>query len=116
MPESILYHNPSCSKSRLALELLQARKVNPRIIRYLTEPLTVDELELVLMRLAVQPREMMRRHELEYMMLGLDDPTLSHSALVTAMVKHPQIIERPIFVHAGRAIIARPPERVLELI
>lgn len=116
MPESILYHNPSCSKSRTALELLQARKISPRIVHYLTEPLTMDEIELVLLRLGVQPREMMRRQELEFMMLGLDDPTLSRSALVDAMVKHPGIIERPIFVHGGRAIIGRPPERVLDLI
>ena len=111
-----LYHNPRCSKSRGALELLQERGHSPEIIAYLDQPPSAAELHELLRMLGVSARELLRTGEEEYRQLRLDDPSLGEDALVDAMVRHPRLIERPIFVHADKAIIGRPPERVLEIL
>lgn len=111
-----LYHNPRCSKSRGALELLRERGIEPDIVAYLDVPPSPTELRVLLEALGLRARELLRTGEDEYRALGLEDESLSESALINAMNAHPRLIERPIFVHAGRAIIGRPPERVLELL
>lgn len=111
-----LFHNPRCSKSREALTLLRERGVEPEIVEYLKNPPTAAELEAILDKLGLEPRELMRSKEAEYRELGLDDPGLSRHELVRAMVEHPKLIERPILVSAGKAAIGRPPVRVLEVL
>ena len=113
---STLYHNPRCSKSREALDLLRARGVEPEIASYLDQTPPIDELHRLLKMLGVGPRGLLRTGEPEYTQLRLDDATLDDDALVAAMHAHPRLIERPIFVHRGHAVIGRPPERVLELL
>lgn len=116
MNETVLYHNPRCSKSRGALDLLRERGIEPRVIPYLDTPPSADELARLLMLLGLSPRELMRKGESEYAELGLDDGSLTDDQLIAAMVAHPRLIERPIFVHGGRAVLGRPPERVLDLL
>lgn len=111
-----LYHNPRCSKSRGALELLRERGIEPTIVPYLETPPTAQQLRELLAMLGLPPRDLLRTGEDEYAALGLSDGSLSDSALIEAMVAHPRLIERPIFVHGKRAVIGRPPERVLELL
>ena len=111
-----LYHNPRCSKSRGALELLRERGIEPCVIAYLETPPTAAELRELLGLLGVPARALLRQGEDEYAALGLADPALSDDALIAAMVAHPRLIERPIFVHAGRAVIGRPPEQVVTLL
>ena len=111
-----LYHNPHCSKSRGALELLRERGVEPEIVSYLEQTPSAAELRALLRLLGTGPRGLLRSGEPEYAELGLADPSLGDDALVAAMVTHPRLIERPIFVHGGRAVIGRPPERVLALL
>lgn len=111
-----LYHNTRCSKSRGALELLQARGLQPEMVYYLETPPSPDELRGLLAMLGTGARGLLRTGEPEYAGLGLDDPALGEDALIDAMAAHPKLIERPVFVHAGRAVIGRPPERVLELL
>ncbi|HEX6591369.1 MAG TPA: arsenate reductase (glutaredoxin) [Moraxellaceae bacterium] len=111
-----LYHNPRCSKSREALALLQARGVEPRIVRYLDTPPDAAALRQLLRQLGLPARELLRRKEEEYLALGLDDPQLDDEALIAAMVAHPKLIERPIAIQGRRAIIGRPPEKILELL
>ena len=113
---SRLFHNPRCSKSRGALDLLRERGVAPEILPYLEQPPSVDELRALVRLLGLPARALLRTGEAEYAQLGLDDPTLDEDALLAAMHAHPRLIERPIFVHGGRAVIGRPPERVLELL
>ena len=113
---SKLYHNPRCSKSRGALELLRERGIEPRIMAYLDQPPSVAELHALLRMLGTDARSLLREGEPEYTQLELSDPSLGEDALIAAMVAHPRLIERPVFVHAGRAVIGRPPERVLELL
>jgi arsenate reductase len=111
-----LYHNPRCSKSRGSLELLRANGIEPEIAAYLEQAPSIAELRELLRMLDVGARGLLRTGEPEYSTLGLDDPAMDDDALLRAMVAHPVLIERPIFVHRGRAVIGRPPERVLELI
>ena len=116
MSTTRLYHNPSCSKSRGALELLRARGIEPTIVAYLQKAPSIEELRDLLGLLVVPARALLRTGEPDYAQLGLDDPAMDDDALVTAMHAHPRLIERPIFVHRGRAVIGRPAERVLELL
>lgn len=116
MAPTRLYHNPRCSKSQAALALLHSLGIEPEIVSYLDQPPSVAELRELLTLLAIAPRDLLRTGEADHAQLGLADPTLGAAALLEAMHAHPRLIERPIFVHRGRAVIARPPERVLELL
>jgi arsenate reductase len=113
---SRLYHNPHCSKSRGALALLRARGIEPDVVCYLDHAPSVDELRGLLRMLGIRARELLRAGEPEYSELGLENPALDDDSLVAAMHEHPQLIERPVFVHGQRAMIGRPPERVLDLL
>ncbi|NLD70912.1 MAG: arsenate reductase (glutaredoxin) [Limnobacter sp.] len=114
--QGTLFHNPRCSKSRGALELLTERGVRPEIVRYLDQPPKPAELREILRLLGLPARSLLRTGEAEYRDLKLDDPSLDDDALIEAMSRHPRLIERPIFVRGDRAVIGRPPERVLELL
>ena len=111
-----LYHNPRCSKSRQALALLRSRNVEPEIIEYLQTPPPVAELERILKLLSMEPRELMRKKESAYDDLALDDESLDRHSLLRAMVEHPSLIERPIVVANGRAVLGRPPENILDVL
>ena len=112
----VIYHNPRCSKSRQTLQLLQEQGIEPRVVKYLENPPTADELARILDLLGMEPRELMRRKEKEYRELGLDDPSLTREQLIEAMVQHPRLIERPIVLANGKAALGRPPERVLDIL
>lgn len=111
-----LLHNPRCSKSRAALELLQTRGIDVEVVRYLDTPLDADALRTLLRRLDIAPRALLRTGEEAYRELGLADAALNDDAIVEAMVWHPELIERPILVHGERAVIGRPTERLLALL
>jgi len=111
-----IYHNPRCSKSRQTLQLLRDNGIEPAIIEYLKSPPGKSELEDILKMLAMEPRDLMRKQEKEYKQGHLDNPGLSRKDLITAMIKHPVLIERPIVVANHKAVIGRPPENVLGII
>jgi len=116
MTELILYHNPRCSKSRGALELLEQRGLNPKVVRYLETPPTTTDLKQILARLGIGPRKLLRSGEDEYKTLELANPALSDAEIIDAMVAHPKLIERPILIAGDVAVIGRPPEKVLEIL
>lgn len=116
MSEVVILHNPDCSKSREALALLEARGIAPRVVAYLEMPPTVAELDAIVGRLGVDPRDVMRREEPEYAALHLDDPGLAREELLAAMRAHPNLIQRPIVIANGRAALGRPPEAVLSIL
>ena len=111
-----IWHNPRCSKSRQTLALLRERGVEPEIVEYLKTPPAVEELEAVLDKLGMEPRDLMRRKEAPYQEAGLDDPELGRRALVEAMAAHPVLIERPVVLAGAKAALGRPPENVLALL
>ncbi|KPD26391.1 MULTISPECIES: arsenate reductase (glutaredoxin) [Pseudomonas aeruginosa group] len=116
MSELILLHNPRCSKSRAALELLEARGLQPQVVRYLETPPSATELKAILAKLGLPARQLLRTGEEEYKALGLDDASLGEEALIQAMAAHPRLIERPVLLAGDRAVIGRPPEKVLEIL
>jgi arsenate reductase len=111
-----IWHNPRCSKSRAALELLRSKGVEPHVVLYLDSPPTSERIEQVLGLLGIEPRELMRKTEPEYRQLGLSEPALARVQLVQALAEHPILIERPIVIARERAVVGRPPERVLEVL
>lgn len=116
MTDLTLYHNPRCSKSRGALELLEARGLAPTIVRYLETPPDAATLEQLLAKLGIGARQLLRTGEDEYKALELANPALSDAQLIKAMVEHPKLIERPILIAGNKAVIGRPPEKVLEIL
>lgn len=110
------YHNPRCSKSRQALALLEERGVEPNIVRYLDTPPTPSALRTLLKQLGLSARQLLRTGEDVYRSMDLKRPELSEDELIQAMSQHPKLIERPILVYGNRAVLGRPPEKVLDLI
>ena len=111
-----IYHNPSCSKSRETLALLREQGFEPTVIEYLKTPPSAEELDAILTKLGLEPRDAMRTGEDEYKALGLGDPALTRGELIAAMAANPKLIERPIVVRGGRAALGRPPQNVLKLL
>ncbi len=116
MSEVTIYHNPSCSKSRATLALLEERGIQPRVILYLEDTPDAADLERVVAQLGIEPRALLRVKEAPYSELGLDDPGKSAAEIIQAMCEQPILIERPIVVSEERAVIGRPPENVLEIL
>ena len=111
-----ILHNPRCSKSRQTLALIEEKGITPEIIEYLKTPPTKAELQDILAKLGMKPRDLMRKGEAEYKDNNLGDPALSDDQLVDAMVAHPKLIERPIVLKGGQVRVGRPPESVLEIL
>ena len=116
MTDLTLYHNPRCSKSRGALQLLEERGLTPTIVRYLETPPSAAQLQELLGKLGIGARQLLRTGEDEYQALKLGEPGLSEGQLIEAMVAHPKLIERPILIVGDKAVIGRPPEKVLEIL
>ncbi|MGE8497594.1 MAG: arsenate reductase (glutaredoxin) [Pseudomonas sp.] len=116
MTDLTLYHNPRCSKSRAALQLLEERGLTPGIVRYLDTPLSATELRELLGKLGIGARGLLRSGEDEYTALGLNDPSLDDAQLIDAMAANPKLIERPILVVGDKAVIGRPTEKLLEIL
>ena len=112
-----IYHNKKCSKSRSALELLQSKGLEPTIIEYLKNPPTVDELEEIITKLNIHPKQLIRFQENKAKELGISNgDQLTNEQWITILSKNPDLIERPIVVTVTGAVIGRPPENVLKLI
>jgi arsenate reductase len=109
-----IYHNPKCSKSRQALQLLREAGVEPAVVEYLKTPPDAATLTRLLKLLGLTPRQLMRTKEPEYAAERLQ--AADDAALIEAMVRVPKLIERPIVVNGGRAALGRPPEQVLEVL
>lgn len=116
MTDLTLYHNPRCSKSRSALQLLEDRGVQPTVVRYLETPPNAEQLRDLLAKLDIPARQLLRTGEDEYRELNLANDGLSEAQLIDAMVAHPRLIERPILIVGDRAVIGRPPENILDLL
>jgi arsenate reductase (glutaredoxin) len=115
MSDFTLFHNPRCSKSRKALELLRERGIEPSIVEYLKSPPTAVQVTELIRKSGATAHEFLRAKEAPYGEQGLSaDSTVSEIA--KAISEHPVLLERPVLVRGDRAVIARPPERVFELL
>jgi arsenate reductase len=113
-PEFVIYHNPRCSKSRQALELLREHGAEPLIIDYLKTPPTPEQLEAVLAKLRMKPEEIVRKGEDLYK-AKFRGKALSDKQWLAALANNPILMERPIVVKGSRAVLGRPPENVRDL-
>jgi arsenate reductase len=116
MRRHIIYHNPNCSKSRAALSILQQHNVSLEIIEYLQSPPSTDNLKRILRLLNCGPIALMRTQEDVFKELNLDAGINNDESLISAMASQPILIERPIVICDDKAIIAKPPEKALELL
>lgn len=111
-----LYHNPRCTKSREALALLESKGVKTHIIEYLKTPLTAQEIRDLLDKLGLFAQDIIRTNEPEYKDLGLFNARYTEEGLIELLAKYPKLIQRPIAVNGNRAVIARPAEKLLEIL
>lgn len=112
----VIWHNPRCSKSRRTLELIREEGFEPVVRLYLKDAPDAAEIRAALAALGLaDPRALMRACEPVYRAGGLGD-VREAAALVAAMASDPVLIERPLVMRGGRAVIARPPEAVLALL
>ena len=111
-----IYHNPKCSKCRGTLEILNSKGVEPKIIDYLKNPPTKDELKEIINKLKIRPSELVRFKEGKAIKLGISaEDNLTHDQWLKIMTENPVLIERPIVISEKGAVIGRPPENVLAL-
>lgn len=115
MASVTLLHNPRCSKSRQALALLEAAGVEVEVRRYLDEPLERGELEALGAKLGGSVLGWTRVKEAAFKEAGLSRDA-GDDALLDAMAAHPILMERPVAILGARAVVARPPERVHDLL
>ncbi|HQS57475.1 MAG TPA: arsenate reductase (glutaredoxin) [Gallionellaceae bacterium] len=114
--ESIrIYYNPCCSKCRETVALASERGYTTELIEYLVTPPGKEELRSLLSKLGMKPLELIRKGE-EVFKQNYAGRTLSDEEWLDAMLAHPVLIERPIVVRGNRAVVARPPEKVLALL
>lgn len=111
--ETIIYHNPRCSKSRETLALLISCNIPHRVVEYLKTPPDRATLQAIVAALGGDPRVLIRSKEAPY--AELDLAHAAPAALLDALVAHPELMERPLVVHGARAALGRPPENVLAL-
>ena len=110
-----IYHHPGCSKSRRALALLREHGVEPEVVEYLKTPPSARRVRELIGLLGCDPHELLRPAEAPHVELGLSRES-GAKAIAGAVAQHPILMERPVVVAGGRAVIGRPPESVLDLL
>ncbi|WP_455755598.1 arsenate reductase (glutaredoxin) [Sulfurimonas sp.] len=110
-----IWHNPRCSKSRAAMEILQENNCEAEVIKYLETNPDETQIKTILKMLEITPRELMRQNEDIYKEMRLKEET-NEDKLISAMAQNPKLIERPVIIKDNRAIIGRPTERIAEFL
>ncbi len=110
-----IYHNNRCSKSRSGLELVTNSGKEFKVVNYLETPPTTEELTKIIEQLGITPIQLVRKNEAIWK-TNFKDKTLNDTQVIEAMVAHPKLIERPIVINNGKAVIGRPPSLVLDIL
>lgn len=110
-----VYHNPRCSKSRCALDLLNEKGIEYDLVEYMNNLPNESELRAVISKLGIKPEDLVRKGEEDYK-TNFKGKNLTDKEWIHAMVKFPKLIERPIVIKGDKAVIGRPTERILELL
>lgn len=110
-----IYHNPRCSKSREGCQILNQLKKEYKIIEYLKEPLSQDEIKSLIQKLGIHPMDLVRTKE-EIWKKNYKNKTMSDEEIIQALEAHPKLIERPIVVKGSKAIIGRPPTLIIDFL
>ena len=110
-----IYHNPRCQKSRETLQILQEAGKDVEIIEYLKTPPTASELKTIIAQLGIKPEKLIRKGEAIFKE-NYKGKTFTDEEWIDIMVKNPILIERPIVIKDGKAVLGRPPENVKGLL
>ena len=111
----VIYHNPRCSKSRETLEILETKKADYKAIKYLDEILSEEKLGKIIKLLKIKPIKLIRKNE-SIWKENFKHLDFTDEELVQVMAKYPQLIERPIVINGNKAVIGRPPKKILDII
>ena len=115
MPTLTIYQKPTCSTCRDVMTRLRDAGFEYDAINYIIDPPSREKLSELIAKMGISPRDLLRTREAEYKDLGLDDPTLSDEKIIDAMITTPSLIQRPILEYGDRAALARPAQRVDEI-
>ena len=110
-----VYHNPRCGKSRESLAWLETNNIAYEVVNYMAEPLTYEELDSVLQVLNVDPMDVIRTNEPEWKE-HFAGSELEDEELIYAMIEYPKLMQRPIVVIGDKAVVARPADRIAEIV
>ncbi len=110
-----IYHNPRCRKSREGLHVLEDSGKDFEVIKYLDEPISEAKLEEIIRLLGIKPIDLVRKNEAIWKS-DYKGKDLTDGRIISAMVKNPKLIERPIVVSNGKAVIGRPSSLITEII
>jgi len=110
-----ILHNPRCSKSRQGLAILTDAKVDFEIIEYLKTPLSEKEIKDIITKLNIEPIDLVRKGEAIWKE-NFKGKKLSNNQIIKAMAENPKLIERPIVIHNDKAVLGRPPEKIITLL
>ena len=111
----VIYHNPNCSKSRESLEILETHKEDIQIIKYLDVPLKADKLQKIITLLKIKPIELIRQDEALWKE-NFKHLDFTDEELIAVMANYPKLIERPIVINGDKAVIGRPPTKILDIL
>ncbi len=114
--KALIYHNPRCSKSRETLQLLEENNSSPEIIEYLKNPPDADQLRHIIALLGIPAGDILRTGEDAFETTGLDQNNLEEDDVIKAICDNPILLQRPIVISGERAVIGRPPSKVLEIL
>lgn len=110
-----IYHNPKCSKSRCAFDVLKASGKQYEVVDYMKNPLAENELKTIIAKLGIEPIALVRVKEVVWKE-KFKDKILTDKQIIQAMLEYPQLIERPILTDGNKAVIARSPEKIAEIL
>lgn len=110
-----IFHNNRCMKSRLGIKFLEENELNFEIINYLNNPLSLEEIKIIVKKLKIKPIELVRKNETIWKS-NYKNKELSDEEIVIAMFNYPKLIERPIIINGDKAVIGRPAEKILDII
>lgn len=116
MADLLVYEKPTCSVCRTLATLLRERGVDFDRVDFHVAPLDVDEIRALLRKAGIGPRDVLRTKEPVYAQLALGERDLPDHELIGLIAQHPELLQRPIVVRGERAVVARPPERALDLL
>lgn len=111
----VIYHNPRCSKSRETLAILETKKADYKVIKYLDVPIREEKLSKIIKLLKIKPIELVRKNE-SIWKENFKHLDFTDEELIQVMTKYPQLIERPIVINGNKATIGRPPKKILDII
>ena len=112
----VIWHNPRCRKSREGLEYLKSKGIEPKIFNYLAEPFSSEELAELIQKSGQPLKEFIRTNEKEYKELGLKGKDLTVDEFARIAVEHPKLLQRPIVINGDKVVLARPAEKIDEIL